>query len=292
MTPKNDPYLHPPHQKSCRSRHSKEQKRKERKREKGNREDLYKHHPICYIISYGRFTVCNKPGSNEEMDGRFVVYYRVSTDKQGRSGLGLEAQRTTVMNYLNGGNHEIVGEYTEIESGGKDNRPELSKALLDCRLKNARLIVAKLDRLSRDLGFITTLQKSDVRFTVAEMPDATELTIHIYAAMAQHERKLISQRTKDALARAKANGMKLGNPCLQRGERIPGSHVPEHINATRIEKANSFASNMAKIIKEMNQSGGMSLREIAEQLNSAGYQTARKKAWHATSVKRILERAD
>lgn len=224
------------------------------------------------------------------MDGRFVVYYRVSTDKQGKSGLGLEAQRTTVMNYLNGGNHEIVGVYTEIESGGKDNRQELSRALLDCRLKNARLIVAKLDRLSRDLGFITTLQKSEVKFTVAEMPDATELTIHIYAAMAQHERKLISQRTKDALARAKENGKQLGNPCLRRGERIPGSHVPEHINATRIEKADSFAANMAKVIEDMDGSSGMSLRDIADQLNRAGYQTARKKAWHATSVKRILER--
>lgn len=224
------------------------------------------------------------------MDGRFVIYYRVSTDKQGKSGLGLEAQKVTVMNYLNGGSHEIVGEYTEIESGGKDNRPELTKALLDCRLKNARLIVAKLDRLSRDLGFITTLQKSDVGFTVAEMPDATELTIHIYAAMAQHERKLISQRTKDALARVKANGKKLGNPCLQRGERIPGSCVPEHINATRIEKADSFAADMAKVIQRMGEASGMSLREIADGLNNAGYKTARGGEWRATSVKRILER--
>lgn len=229
------------------------------------------------------------------MEGRFVVYYRVSTDKQSKSGLGLEAQRTTVMNHLNAkansGNCEIVSEYTEIESGAKDKRPELERALRDCRLKNARLIVAKLDRLSRDLGFITTLQKSAVGFTVAEMPDATELTIHIYAAMAQHERKLISQRTKEALARAKANGKQLGNPCLRRGERIPGSGIPPHANAGRIKEADAFAMEIAKVIQEMrgNQEMG-SLREIAEGLNNAGYRTARKGQWHATSVNRILQR--
>ena len=230
------------------------------------------------------------------MEGRFVVYYRVSTDKQGKSGLGLEAQRATVMNHLNArassnsGNCEIVSEYTEIESGGKDNRPELERALRDCRLKNARLIVAKLDRLSRDLGFITTLQKSAVGFTVAEMPDATELTIHIYAAMAQHERKLISQRTKEALARAKANGKQLGNPCLRRGERIPGSGIPPHANAGRIKDADAFALEIAKVIQEMGGSDGRSLREIAEDLNNAGYRTARKGEWHATSVNRVLQR--
>ncbi len=229
------------------------------------------------------------------MEGRFVVYYRVSTDKQSKSGLGLEAQRTTVMNHLNAkansGNCEIVSEYTEIESGAKDKRPELERALRDCRLKNARLIVAKLDRLSRDLGFITTLQKSAVGFTVAEMPDATELTIHIYAAMAQHERKLISQRTKEALARAKANGKQLGNPCLRRGERIPGSGIPPHANAGRIKEADAFAMEIAKVIQEMRGNQEMcSLREIAEGLNNAGYRTARKGQWHATSVNRILKR--
>ena len=223
------------------------------------------------------------------MDGRFVVYYRVSTDKQGKSGLGLEAQKSTVMNYLNGGNHEVVGEYTEIESGGKIDRPELEKAIRDSRLKDARLIVAKLDRLSRDLGFITTLQKAGVRFTVAEMPDATELTIHIYAAMAQHERKLISQRTKEALARAKANGKQLGNPCLHRGERIPGSGFPAHAHEVRTKNADEFAMGIQGVIRERCGDKG-SLREIAECLNQANYRTARGGLWHATSVKRILER--
>ena len=225
------------------------------------------------------------------MDGRFVVYYRVSTDKQGKSGLGLEAQKVTVMNYLNGGNHEVLGEYTEVESGGKDDRPELEKAIRDCRLKDARLIVAKLDRLSRDLGFITTLQKAGVRFTVAEMPDATELTIHIYAAMAQHERKLISQRTKDALARVKANGKQLGNPCLQRGERVPGSGFPAHVHEVRTKKADAFALEIQGVIRELCGDKG-SLREIAACLNRADYRTARGGLWHSTSVKRILERND
>ena len=221
------------------------------------------------------------------MEGRFVIYYRVSTAQQGRSGLGLEAQREVVMRYLNGGNHEVVGEYTEVESGGRNDRLELLKAIRDCRLKDARLVVAKLDRLSRDLRFITELQNSGVRFTVAEMPDATELTIHIYAAMGQHERKLISERTRAALAAAKARGQRLGNPCLQRGEQIPGSGAPAYANDERIAKADTFAKDMAQVIKSM---GGGSLRDIAKALSDAGYRTARGKAWQATSVKRVLDR--
>ena len=222
------------------------------------------------------------------MEGRFITYYRVSTAKQGRSGLGLEAQRETVMRYLNGGSWEVLSEYTEIESGKKDDRPELTRAIRDCRLKSARLLVAKLDRLSRDLHFITSLQKAGVPFVIAEMPDATELTVHIYAAMAEHERKIISQRTKAALQAAKDRGKKLGNPCLQRGERIPGSGAPNNANQARIEKADDFAQQIAGIIREM---GGGSLREIAEGLNNFGYRTARGKEWQATSVKRVLERA-
>ncbi|ADW18823.1 Resolvase domain protein [Desulfobulbus propionicus DSM 2032] len=223
------------------------------------------------------------------MEGRFVTYYRVSTAKQGRSGLGLEAQKETVTRYLNGGNWEVVGTYTEVESGKRDDRPELEKAIRDCKLKGARLLVAKLDRLSRDLHFITSLQKAGVPFTVAEMPDATELTVHIYAAMAEHERKVISQRTRAALQAAKAKGKKLGNPCLQRGEQIPGSGAPKNANKARIEKADDFARQMAQIIQEM-RSEGDSLRDIADSLNNAGYRTARGKEWQAASVKRVLDR--
>lgn len=223
------------------------------------------------------------------MEGRFVTYYRVSTDKQGRSGLGLEAQRTTVMNYLNGGNWEVVGEYIEIESGKKDDRPELQKALRDCRLKGARLIVAKLDRLSRDINFITALQKSGGQFTIAEMPDATELTIHIYAAMAQHERKVISSRTKQALAAAKASGKLLGNPCLRRGEKIPGSGLSAKANEIRIKNADQFANEIVGIIRERGLVG-QSLRKIADELNRVGFKTPRGGQWRAASVKRVLAR--
>lgn len=224
------------------------------------------------------------------MSEKFVVYYRVSTNKQGKSGLGLDAQKKTVMDFLNGHGYEIAGELTEIESGGKDDRPELKKAVAACHLKKARLIVAKLDRLSRDLGFITQLQKSGVRFVVAEMPDATELTIHIYAALAQHERKLIGQRTKQALEAAKERGVQLGNPCLRRGEQIPGSGDTEQANEARIAKADDFAQAVSAVIEEIKTQGAASLRQIACKLNDEGYKTAKGGVWHATSVARILKR--
>jgi DNA invertase Pin-like site-specific DNA recombinase len=229
---------------------------------------------------------------DNQMAEKYVCYYRVSTTDQGKSGLGLDAQRKTVEDYLNGNGSKIVGEYTEVESGGKDDRPELQKAITDCKLKGARLVVAKLDRLSRDLHFITELQKAGVRFVIAEMPDATELTIHIYAALAQHERKLISQRTKDALAELKKKGVKLGSPILKRGERIPGSGLhTDRARAVCIEKADTHARDMLPIIKEMKRQGATSLREIASMLNESGYTTPRGKAWQATSVNRILKRA-
>lgn len=221
------------------------------------------------------------------MEGKFITYYRVSTADQGRSGLGLAAQQKTVIDYLNGGNHQIVGEYQEIESGGNNNRPELDKAIRDCELKGARLIVAKLDRLSRDLHFITTLQESRVKFVIAEMPDATELTIHIYAAMAQHERKVIGERTKAALERKKAEGAKLGNPCIYRGERVPGSGNTDKARQVKAKKADDFAKKIYEVIHELDTS---SLRETAKALNNAGYETARGGKWQAISVKRVIER--
>jgi DNA invertase Pin-like site-specific DNA recombinase len=142
--------------------------------------------------------------------GRHVAYYRVSTAKQGRSGLGLDAQRKAVMDYLNGGSWDLAGEFLEIESGKLDRRPELEKALAMCELTGATLVVAKLDRLSRNVAFLATLQDSGARFVAADMPEANELTIHIMAAVAQAERKAISRRTKEALAAAKARGVRLG----------------------------------------------------------------------------------
>ena len=143
---------------------------------------------------------------------RFVAYYRVSTDRQGRSGLGLEAQQKAVTDYLNGGAWELVGEFIEVESGKRADRPELVRAMEACRNHKARLVIAKLDRLSRNLAFVATLMESGVEFVAADMPFANKLTIHILAAVAEHEREAISERTKAALAAAKARGTRLGTP--------------------------------------------------------------------------------
>jgi len=220
---------------------------------------------------------------------RYVCYYRVSTRDQKRSGLGLEAQREVVEDFLKGNGHEVVGEYTEVESGGKNDRPELTKAIRDCELKGARLIVSKLDRLSRDLHFITALQQSAVQFTVAEIPDATELTINLLAAVAQHERKLISGRTKAALQAAKDRGVRLGNPKLLRGERIAPADT-SHANKARTAKADDYARKMSSVIEELQAKGTTSLSGIADSLNEAGYQTSRGGSWYPNSVKRIIER--
>src|SRR5215471_5776281 len=148
--------------------------------------------------------------------GKFVAYFRVSTDRQGKSGLGLEAQRKAVLDYLNGGSWELVQEFVEVESGKHSERPQLEAALAACKKHRARLVIAKLDRLSRNLAFIATLMESGVEFTAVDNPHANKLTIHILAAVAQHEREMISERTKAALAAAKARGQRLGNPQLDK----------------------------------------------------------------------------
>src|SRR3712207_6842151 len=142
--------------------------------------------------------------------GKFVAYYRVSTAKQGKSGLGLEAQQEAVRSYLNGGAWQLVDEVVEVESGKRNDRPKLAEALRLCRLHSATLIIAKLDRLARNVAFISNLMESGVEFTAVDFPQANRLTVHILAAVAEHEREMISRRTKDALAAAKARGKKLG----------------------------------------------------------------------------------
>ena len=159
--------------------------------------------------------------------GKFVAYFRVSTDRQGKSGLGLEAQREAVLAYLDGGSWQLVGEFTEVESGKRSDRPQLAAALVACKKHKAKLVIAKLDRLSRNLAFIATLMDSGVEFVAVDNPHANKLTVHILAAVAQHEREMIAQRTKDALAAAKARGVKLGNPRLAetRDKEIGRAHV-------------------------------------------------------------------
>ena len=144
--------------------------------------------------------------------GKFIGYLRVSTEKQGQSGLGLDAQRKAIEDYLNGGKWELLAEYVEIESGKRSDRPELAKALAHSKATGATLVIAKLDRLSRNVAFISNLMESGVEFVAADMPMANRLTVHVLAAVAEHEREMISQRTSAALAAAKARGAKLGNP--------------------------------------------------------------------------------
>src|SRR4051795_11226987 len=144
--------------------------------------------------------------------GRYVSYLRVSTDRQGRSGLRLAAQRKAVEDFLNGGRWDLIAEFVEVESGKRDDRPKLAEALALCRLHNVTLVIAKLDRLSRDAAFLLGLQKAGVRFVAADMPEANELVVGIMAGGGQAERKMISMRTKAALAAAKARGVRLGKP--------------------------------------------------------------------------------
>src|SRR4051795_3734033 len=144
--------------------------------------------------------------------GKWVAYYRVSTQKQGASGLGLEAQREAVAGHLDGGNWQLAAEFTEIESGRKNDRPELAKALATCRRIGATLIIAKLDRLARNVAFVSNLMESGVEFVAVAFPTANRLTIHILAAVAEHEAAMTSTRTKAALAAAKARGTRFGNP--------------------------------------------------------------------------------
>jgi DNA invertase Pin-like site-specific DNA recombinase len=221
-------------------------------------------------------------------EGWFVSYLRVSTAKQGHSGLGLEAQRKAVADYLNGGQWQLVTEIVEIESGKRSDRPKLEEALRLCRLHNATLVIAKLDRLSRDAHFLLGLEKAGVDFVAADMPSANRLTVGIMAMVADEERRMISKRTKDALAAAKARGKRLGG---DRGNLSGGGTKGYAASlATRQAKARSRASDLAPVIEELKASGAVSLRQIAAGLNARGIRTARGGEWSAMQVQRVMER--
>jgi DNA invertase Pin-like site-specific DNA recombinase len=218
--------------------------------------------------------------------GKHVAYYRVSTAKQGRSGLGLDAQRKSVLDYLNGGAWELSAEFVEIESGKVDARPKLQEALCMCELTGATLVVAKLDRLSRNVAFLATLQDSGARFVAADMPEANELTIHIMAAVAQAERKAISRRTREALAAAKARGVSLGGARGNLDDLLKGSAASA---VARSAASRIRAQKVMRQIDIMRAQGSRSLREIAAALNGAGITTPRGGSWQASQVKRILD---
>lgn len=209
----------------------------------------------------------------------FVAYYRVSTEKQGQSGLGLEAQTATVRKYT-AGRGDIIASFQEIESGKRDARPQMMKALALCRQKKAVLIIAKLDRLSRNMAFIANLMESRAEFIACDMPEANKLTLHIMAAMAQHEREATSQRTKEALQAAKARGQKLGG--------IRANSADLH--HASVEQAREFRAEIIPTVQVM-KARGLTLAEIADQLNERNIKTCKNRAWHASTVCRLLKDA-
>jgi len=221
---------------------------------------------------------------------KFVSYCRVSTAKQGRSGLGLEAQRAAITEYLNGGQWKLVAEYVEVETGKNDDRPELRKALHRTKVTGATLVIAKLDRLSRNLRFIAELQESRVRFVCADMPDANELTIRIFASLAQYERKIISERTSKALQAIKARGRKLGNPNGARALLRAGKGNTAAV-AMNKAKADRHAQDVLPIIDDIKASGVHGLAGIAAELNERGILTARSGQWYPTTVRNLLARS-
>ncbi len=211
---------------------------------------------------------------------KYVAYYRVSTDKQGKSRLGLEAQ-TEAVNRFVAARDKVIAEFTEVESGKKNNRPELQKALQLCSSKNAVLIIAKLDRLARNVHFISGLMESGVEFTAVDFPEANRLTIHILAAVAEHEREMISTRTKDAMRAAKARGIRLGSPKAKK--------LAPRASLANQQAAQNFAASLYSTVSMLREKG-QPLREIASWLNQHGIKTRRGKRWHANSVKRVLDR--
>ena len=218
-------------------------------------------------------------------DGKFIAYYRVSTDRQGRSGLGLEAQREAVTRYLNGGNWQLLDEFVEVESGKRDdNRPQLAAALAACRKQKATLVIAKLDRLARNVAFIANLMDSKAEFIAVDFPTANRLTLHIMAAFAEHEREMISARTKAALAIRKAQGARLGNRTNLAAAQAKGGAAVKR-------EADQFAAKVVPTIEAIKRTGTTSYNAIAKALNDRGVKTAKGGTWAAATVRNIVLRA-
>lgn len=222
---------------------------------------------------------------------KVIAYYRVSTDAQGRSGLGLEAQRQAVADLCRARGWTMAAEFTEVESGKRNDRPQLQAALKRAKVTGGVLVVAKLDRLSRNVAFLAALQDSGARFIAADMPEANELTIHIMAAVAQAERKAISRRTREALAAAKARGQRLGNPNGAAALRRAGKGTVAALEAMKAN-AQARAGDYADTIADIRAGGARSLGEIAKELNERGIVTPRGGHWHPSSVRNLLARLD
>jgi len=214
--------------------------------------------------------------------------------RQGATGLGIDAQRETVQRFLNGGDWKLVGEFVETESGKKNDRPQLDAAIELCKKTKATLVVAKLDRLSRNLAFITNMMDSKVDFVAADNPHANRLTLHILAAMAEYERDQISERTKAALAALKKKGVtKAGKKIDRLGQQDSAvlRNMGHNGRATQSAIAQQFAENTLPIIEQIQAAGLKTLREIATALKARGIKTSTGRAnWHPQQVKSILDR--
>ncbi|MGR3525229.1 MAG: recombinase family protein [Paracoccaceae bacterium] len=211
------------------------------------------------------------------MPTHYIAYYRVSTQRQGQSGLGLEAQRASAASFLASGENRLISEYTEVESGKRSSRPELEKAIETCRKLGAVLLIAKLDRLARNVHFISGLLESGVRFTAVDMPNADRFMLHVYAAMAEEEGRRISERTKAALAAAKVRGVRLG---------ANGANLANQ----RKQTADAFARELGPTIIKLHECDGLSYSDVANRLNQSGTQSFAGKLWHSTSVYRTASR--
>lgn len=221
-------------------------------------------------------------------EGKFIAYYRVSTAKQGQSGLGLEAQREAVRAYLAGKGWPPLAEFVEVESGRRNDRPQLQAALAACRSRGAVLVVARLDRLARNAGFLLTLRDAGVEFIAVDLPHANRLTVGIMALVAEEEARAISARTKAALEAARARGVKLGGPV---------NGTPDHmraIGAVGVEAvraaADMRAGRLAETVAAIQAEGITTLKGIADRLNREGYETPRGGVWTATQAGRLLAR--
>lgn len=219
---------------------------------------------------------------------RAIAYYRVSTVKQGQSGLGLDAQRDAVTSFLRARDGKLIAEFTEIESGKRNDRPQLAEAILHCRITGSTLVIAKLDRLARNVNFVSGLMDSRIAFIACDMPEANELTVNIMASFAQHEAKAISARTKAALAAAKARGTKLGCP-LGAAPLLAAKKG----NSAAVKKiksqADDFVAPLKPAIVRLWQENP-SVRKLTAALNNSEILTRKGGRWHVKSVQNLLTR--
>ncbi len=211
------------------------------------------------------------------MEAAYILYFRVSTARQGASGLGLDAQRVASESYARSTGGTVLHEFVEVESGKRSHRPELAAAVEICRRSGATLLIAKLDRLARNVHFLSGLMQSGVRFVAADMPNADRFMLHIYAAMAEEEGRRISERTRAALAAAKARGVHLGSTAATLARR-------------NRDCADRFASQVGPQIKDWIEQESMTYRAVAARLNKMKVASARGGQWHATTVHRVHHR--